>query len=74
MDSFPKQEGAHSRQARADFPEQAMYEREAVEVDSSALLLSIMRTDRLVDWQGPLRPRAFDFNQLKDLTKKTRGW
>ncbi|WP_370259747.1 homogentisate 1,2-dioxygenase [Idiomarina sp.] len=71
--SFPKQEGAHSRQAHADFPEQAMYEREAGRSGFFGPATHFHHQHAPTgwsDWQGPLRPRAFDFNQLKDLDKE----
>lgn len=66
--SFPKQEGQSSRQAHADFPEQAIYEREAGRSGFFGPATHFHHQHAPTgwsEWRGPLRPRAFDFNQLQ---------
>lgn len=66
--SFPKQEGQSSRQAHADFPEQAIYEREAGRSGFFGPATHFHHQHAPTgwsEWRGPLRPRAFDFNQLE---------
>lgn len=68
--SFPKQEGTSSRQAHADFPEQAIYEREAGRSGFFGPATHFHHQHAPTgwsEWEGPLRPRAFDYNELKDL-------
>ncbi|RUO36411.1 homogentisate 1,2-dioxygenase [Aliidiomarina sanyensis] len=65
--SFPKQVGTASRQAHADFPEEAIYEREAGRSGFFGPATHFHHTHAPTgwsDWEGPLRPRCFDFNQL----------
>lgn len=51
--TFPHREGVCSKQAHADFPEEAIYEREAVEVGSSAQRYTfITNTHRQVGLSG----------------------
>lgn len=64
---FPRQEGISSRQAHADFPEKAIYEREIGRSGFFGPASHLHHTHAptgWVDWQGPLRPRAFDLNLL----------
>ena len=66
--NFPRQEGISSRQAHADFPEQGIYEREIGRsgfFGPATHLHHKHAPTGWVDWQGPLRPRAFDLNLLK---------
>lgn len=65
--TFPLREGEVSRQAHADFPERAIYEREAGRSGFFGPASHFHHTHaptNWVDWQGPLRPRAFDLTQL----------
>ncbi|RUO81194.1 homogentisate 1,2-dioxygenase [Idiomarina tyrosinivorans] len=65
--SFPKQVGSASRQAHADFPEQAIYEREAGRSGFFGPATHFHHQHAPTgwsEWEGELRPRAFDFNQL----------
>ncbi|MGX5914247.1 homogentisate 1,2-dioxygenase [Aliidiomarina sp. Khilg15.8] len=67
--SFPLQQGTASRQAHADFPEEAIYEREAGRSGFFGPATHFHHQHAPTgwsDWQGPLRPRLFDFNQLSD--------
>ncbi|WP_300317642.1 homogentisate 1,2-dioxygenase [Idiomarina sp.] len=67
--SFPKQEGTSSRQAHADFPEQAIYEREAGRSGFFGPATHFHHQHAPTgwsEWEGPLKPRAFDFNQLTE--------
>lgn len=66
--SFPKQVGKSSRQAHADFPEQAIYEREAGRSGFFGPATHFHHQHAPTgwsEWRGPLRPRAFDFNKLE---------
>lgn len=63
--SFPLKEGDVSRQAHADFPEQAIYERETGRSGFFGPATHFHHRHAPTgwsDWQGPLRPRLFDFN------------
>ncbi|RUO44618.1 homogentisate 1,2-dioxygenase [Idiomarina aquatica] len=67
--SFPKQEGTSSRQAHADFPEQAIYEREAGRSGFFGPATHFHHQHAPTgwsEWEGPLKPRAFDFNKLTE--------
>ncbi|MFC3853458.1 homogentisate 1,2-dioxygenase [Salinispirillum marinum] len=66
--TFPLREGEVSRQAHADFPDRAIYEREAGRSGFFGPASHFHHTHAptsWVDWQGPLRPRAFDLTQLE---------
>lgn len=68
--SFPKQVGKASRQAHADFPEEAIYEREAGRSGFFGPATHFHHTHAPTgwsEWEGPLRPRCFDFNKLTGL-------
>ncbi|RUO38267.1 homogentisate 1,2-dioxygenase [Aliidiomarina shirensis] len=68
--SFPKQVGKASRQAHADFPEEAIYEREAGRSGFFGPATHFHHTHAPTgwsEWEGPLRPRCFDFNKLSGL-------
>lgn len=68
--SFPKQVGTASRQAHADFPEEAIYEREAGRSGFFGPATHFHHTHAPTgwsNWEGPLRPRCFDFNKLTNL-------
>ena len=67
---FPLKEGLHSRQAHADLPEQAIYEREVGREGFFGPASHIHHKHPptgWAEWEGELRPRAMDLNQLKDL-------
>ena len=64
--SFPRSEGVASRQAHADIPT-GTYEREVGREGFSGPATHIYHTHPptdWVDWEGPLRPRAFDLMKL----------
>ncbi|NVJ60274.1 MAG: homogentisate 1,2-dioxygenase [Gammaproteobacteria bacterium] len=66
--SFPHKEGKVSRQAHADFPEDGIYEREAGRSGffGPAAHFHHQRPPTSWDsWEGPLRPRAFNLNDLE---------
>lgn len=68
--SFPQKQGTASRQAHADFPEEAIFEREAGRSGFFGPATHFHHQHAPTgwsDWQGPLRPRLFDFNQLADI-------
>ncbi|MCC5880144.1 MAG: homogentisate 1,2-dioxygenase [Idiomarina sp.] len=72
--SFPQKQGTASRQAHADFPEEAIYEREAGRSGFFGPATHFHHQHAPTgwsDWQGPLRPRLFDFNQLKDINPES---
>ncbi|MCH8491811.1 homogentisate 1,2-dioxygenase [Aliidiomarina sp.] len=72
--SFPKLMGTASRQAHADFPEEAIYEREAGRSGFFGPATHFHHTHAPTgwsSWEGPLRPRCFDFNQLAGLDTKS---
>ena len=63
---FSKVEGRTSRQAHVDLPE-GTYEREMSKegfFGPSAHLYHSRPPTGWIDWEGPLRPRAFDLNKL----------
>jgi len=64
--TFPKSEGLSSRQAHCDLPE-GTFEREMGRegfFGPSTQLYHRHPPTGWVDWEGPLRPRAFNLNQL----------
>ena len=64
--SFPLREGECSRQAHCDFPE-GTYEREMGRegfFGPTAHLHHKHPPTGWIDWQGPLRPHAFNFNEI----------
>ncbi len=64
--NFPIQEGKTSRQAHCDFPENT-YERELGREGFFGPASHMHHQNPptgWVDWEGPLQPRAFDFNQI----------
>ncbi|RJX72961.1 homogentisate 1,2-dioxygenase [Vibrio sinensis] len=66
--SFPHREGTCSKQAHADFPDNAIYEREVGRsgfFGPAAHFHHQHAPTGWSDWQGNLRPRAFDFNLLE---------
>lgn len=65
--SFPRIEGRASRQAHADLPA-GTYEREMGKEGFFGPASHIYHTHPptgWIDWDGPLKPRAFDLNKLK---------
>jgi homogentisate 1,2-dioxygenase len=63
---FPIREGDHSRQAHADLPERT-YERELGREGFFGPVTQMHHKHPptgWIDWEGPLRPRAFDLNLL----------
>jgi len=74
--SFPLKEGDVSRQAHADFPEQAIYEREVGRSGFFGPATHLHHTHAPTgwsDWQGPLRPRLFNFNNIGE-AKANSPW
>jgi homogentisate 1,2-dioxygenase len=64
--SFPRIEGLASRQAHADLPE-GTFEREISKEGFFGPATQMYHTHPptgWTDWEGPLRPRAFDLNKL----------
>ncbi len=67
--SFPLKEGDVSRQAHADFPEQAIYEREVGRSGFFGPASHLHHTHAPTgwsNWEGPLRPRLFNFNNIAE--------
>lgn len=65
--SFPHKEGITSNQAHADFPEEAIYEREAGRSGFFGPATQFHHKHAPTgwsEWTGPLKPRAFDLNKL----------
>ncbi len=65
--SHPAKEGRISRQAHADLPKEAIYEREAGRsgfFGPTAHFHHKHPPTQWDTWEGPLRPRAYDLNQL----------
>ncbi|MGC9461293.1 homogentisate 1,2-dioxygenase [Vibrio genomosp. F10] len=65
--TFPHKEGISSMQAHADFPEQGIYEREAGRSGFFGPATHFHHQHAPTDWQewqGDLKPRAFDLTQL----------
>ena len=66
--TFPHREGVCSKQAHADFPEEAIYEREAGRsgfFGPAAHFHHQHAPTGWSEWEGDLRPRAFDFNLVE---------
>ncbi|OLU27398.1 homogentisate 1,2-dioxygenase [Pseudomonas sp. PA15(2017)] len=64
--SFPLREGEHSRQAHCDFPA-GTYEREMGREGFFGPVTHLHHKHPptgWIDWQGPLRPHAFNFNRI----------
>lgn len=73
--SFPHKEGISSNQAHADFPEEAIYEREAGRSGFFGPATQFHHKHAPTgwsDWTGPLKPRAFDLNKLDN--KSVHPW
>ena len=65
--SFPMQQGINSRQAHVDLPKQGIYEREIGRSGFFGPATHMHHTHAPTgwsDWQGELKPRAFDLNNL----------
>ncbi|MCJ2376477.1 homogentisate 1,2-dioxygenase [Vibrio sp. ZSDZ34] len=74
--NFPHREGTCSKQAHADLPEEAIYEREAGRegfFGPAAHFHHQHAPTGWSDWQGELRPRAFDFN-LVEAAQQQSPW
>lgn len=72
--SFPKQVGVTSRQAHADFPEHAIYEREVGRSGFFGPATHFHHTHAptsWTDWDGPLKPRHFNFQHLTDVDNES---
>ena len=68
---FPRQQGVSSRQAHADFPEQAIFEREIGREGFFGPATHMHHKHAPTgwsDWQGDLRPRLFDLRKLISIT------
>ncbi|EKF9264278.1 homogentisate 1,2-dioxygenase [Vibrio cholerae] len=68
--TFPHREGTCSRQAHADFPEQAIYEREAGRsgfFGPAAHFHHQHAPTGWSEWEGELRPRSFNFNHVEGM-------
>ena len=64
--NFPLREGVHSRQAHCDLPA-GTYEREMGREGFFGPVSHIHHAHPptgWIDWEGPLRPRAFDLRRL----------
>lgn len=67
--AFPHREGLNSRQAHADLPEKAPYEREVGRNGFFGPATHIHHRHAPTgwsEWEGELRPRAFDLNALPE--------
>lgn len=67
---LPQSQGTASRQAHADFPEQAIYEREIGRsgfFGPATHLHHKHPPTAWTDWQGALKPRLYDFNRLETI-------
>lgn len=65
--SFPLKEGEVSRQAHADFPDRAIYEREVGRSGFFGPATHFHHTHAPTgwsDWEGPLKPRLYNFNDI----------
>lgn len=74
--SYPHKEGVCSKQAHADFPEGGIYEREAGRsgfFGPAAHFHHQHAPTGWSEWEGELKPRAFDFTQVKQ-ADQTSPW
>ncbi|MEH0689767.1 homogentisate 1,2-dioxygenase [Vibrio cholerae] len=74
--TFPHREGVCSKQAHADFPEEAMFEREAGRSGFFGPASHFHHRHAPTgwsEWQGDLKPRAFNFNQV-DSARQASPW
>jgi homogentisate 1,2-dioxygenase len=70
---FPRQQGTSSRQAHADLPTEGIYEREIGRSGFFGPATHMHHKHAPTgwsDWQGDLRPRAFDLNRLPNTEYK----
>ncbi|GAA5218827.1 homogentisate 1,2-dioxygenase [Corallincola platygyrae] len=68
--TFPRTEGNCSNQAHADFPEEGLYEREVGRDGFFGPASHINHRHPptgWLAWEGPLRPRAFNFQKLTNI-------
>lgn len=73
---FPHREGTCSKQAHADFPKEAIYEREAGRsgfFGPAAHFHHQHAPTGWSEWEGDLRPRAFDFSRV-EAASQTSPW
>ncbi len=71
---FPTAQGSHSRQAHADFPEEGIYEREMGRSGFFGPATHMHHKHAPTgwsEWEGDLRPRAFDLNLLDEQGHQT---
>ncbi|WP_114764331.1 homogentisate 1,2-dioxygenase [Vibrio rhodolitus] len=74
--TYPHREGTCSKQAHADFPEQGIYEREAGRAGFFGPASHFHHRHAPTgwsEWQGKLRPRAFNFNHV-DASQQSSPW
>lgn len=74
--TFPHREGVCSKQAHADFPEEAMFEREAGRSGFFGPASHFHHRHAPTgwsEWKGDLKPRAFNFNQV-DCARQPSPW
>ena len=74
--TFPHREGVCSKQAHADFPEEAIFEREAGRSGFFGPASHFHHRHAPTgwsEWQGDLKPRAFNFNQV-DSARQSSPW
>lgn len=67
--TFPRQEGTISRQAHVNLPSEGIYEREMGRggfFGPATHMHHSHAPTAWIDWQGELKPRAFDLNKLTD--------
>ncbi|MGI3026904.1 homogentisate 1,2-dioxygenase, partial [Vibrio cholerae] len=70
--TFPHREGVCSKQAHADFPSDAIYEREAGRsgfFGPAAHFHHQHAPTGWSEWEGELRPRAFNFNHVAEASQ-----
>lgn len=66
--TFPHREGTYSKQAHADFPEEAIYEREAGREGFFGPASHFHHQHAPTgwsEWEGELKPRAFNLNHIE---------
>ncbi|MGF1911415.1 homogentisate 1,2-dioxygenase [Vibrio kasasachensis] len=72
--TYPHREGICSKQAHADFPSEGIFEREAGRAGffgPAAHFHHQHPPTGWSEWQGELRPRAFNFNQVNDAIQQS---
>ncbi len=74
--TFPHREGTYSKQAHADFPEEAIYEREAGRegfFGPASHFHHQHAPTGWTEWEGELKPRAFNLNNIEG-AQQTSPW